>query len=409
MKHKIQKSLNELSEEIVGFAQELIEIPTENPPGRLYKDCIQLIERKLNQFGLDTRIIEVETSSSNPYPRYCLISSFGSGGKTVYFHGHYDVVPGNHKGQFTPHIRDSKLYGRGSSDMKGGLASMIYAVRALQLCNAKLNGRVCLVIVPDEETGGKLGTGYLFERGLFNKDDGVAMFIPEPTDGTIWNACRGAISLRVRTKGKPVHVVLQHKGVNAFEKMLKAANALLRLKSQVEQRRTSFDLDPEMSKRSILMLGGLCEGGINFNTVPGECSFTVERRINPEEDLQKEKEALDEVFENLREQGVDTDIEVLQEGESAQTPSDHPTAQVLASSVEAITGIRPAFRMCPGLLETRFYAKQNIPAFGYGPGFLSVSHGPEEFVSLKNIYDCTAIYALTALGLLQSEHMKDKG
>jgi acetylornithine deacetylase/succinyl-diaminopimelate desuccinylase family protein len=408
MKDKIQKSLDELSEEIVGFAQELIEIPTENPPGRSYKDCIQLIERKLNQFGLDTQIIEVETSSNTPYPRYCLISSFGSDGKTVYFHGHYDVVPGDHTGQFTPHVRDGKLFGRGSSDMKGGLASMIYAVRILQLCDAKLNGRVCLVIVPDEETGGKHGAGYLFERSLLKRDDGVAMFMPEPTDGAIWNACRGAISLRVRTKGKPVHVVLQHKGVNAFEKMLQAANALLRLKSQVEQRRTSFDLDPEMSKRSILMLGGLCAGGTNFNTVPGECSFTVERRINPEENLQEEKKALDEVFENLREQGVDTDIEVLQQGESAKTPSDHSTAQVLASSVEAITGTPPAFRMCPGLLETRFYAKQNIPAFGYGPGFLSVSHGPEEFVSLKNIYDCTAVYALTALGLLQSEHMKDK-
>jgi succinyl-diaminopimelate desuccinylase len=408
MKDKIQKILDELSEEIVGFTQELIEIPTENPPGRLYKDCIQLIERKLNQFGLDNRIIEVETSSSNPYPRYCLISSLGSDGKTVFFHGHYDVVPADHKGQFTPQVRDGKLFGRGSSDMKGGLASMIYAVRVLQLCDAKLNGRVCLVIVPDEETGGKLGTSYLFERGLFKKDDGAAMFMPEPTDGTIWNSCRGAISLRVRTKGKPVHVVLQHKGVNAFEKMLQAANALLRLKSQVEKRRTSFDLDPEMSKHSILMLGGLCEGGINFNTVPGECSFTVERRINPEEDLQKEKEALDEIFETLRKLGVETDIEVLQEGESAKTPSDHPAAQMLASSVEAITGTRPAFRMCPGLLETRFYTKQNIPAFGYGPGFLSVSHGPEEFVSLKNVFECAAIYALAALGLLQGENIKEK-
>ena len=130
--------------------------------------------------------------------------------------------------------------------------------------------------------------------------------------------------------------------------------------------------------------------------------------INPEENLQEEKKALDKIFENLREQGVDMDIEILQEGESAKTSSEHPAAQVLASSVEAITGTHPPFRMCPGLLETRFYAKQNIPAFGYGPGFLSVSHGPDEFVSLKNIYDCTAIYALTALGLLQGGHMKDK-
>lgn len=400
MKDQILNKLGQLRNEIAAFTNELIKIPTENPPGRSYKECIRLIERKLAGFGLETRITEVETFPDSSHPRFYLLSQFGTGGKTVYFHGHYDVVPAAHKDQFVPYVDDGKLFGRGASDMKGGLASMIFAVRILQLCEVKLNGKICLVIVPDEETGGRYGTNYLFEKGFLKRDEGVAMLMPEPTDGTIWNACRGAITLRVRVKGKPIHVVLQHKGVNAFEKMVKVADALLELKSEVEKRDTEFDIAPGMSKRSILMLGGRCEGGIGFNTVPGECSFTLERRINPEENLREEKDVLYGLFDKVRRQGIELETEILQEGESAATPSDHPAAGVLASSIEAITGKPPAFRMCPGLLETRFYARQDIPAFGYGPGFLSVSHGPEEFVNLNRIYDCTAIYALAALRLL---------
>jgi succinyl-diaminopimelate desuccinylase len=400
MKDRILNKLGQLHDEIAAFTRELIKIPTENPPGRFYKECIQFIERKLAGFGLDSRITEVETFPDSSHPRLYLLSQFGRGRRTVYFHGHYDVVPAADKDQFAPYVNGGKLFGRGASDMKGGLASMIYAVRVLQLCDLSLDGRICLAIVPDEESGGKYGTSYLFEKDFLKKDEGVAMLMPEPTDGTIWNACRGAVTLQVRIKGKPIHVVLQHKGVNAFEKMVKVADALLELKSEVEKRETEFDVAPGMSKRSILMLGGRCEGGIGFNTVPGECSFTLERRINPEENLRQEKDVLYELLDKVRRQGIELETEILQEGQSASTPSDYPAAGVLASSIEAVTGKPPAFRMCPGLLETRFYARQDIPAFGYGPGLLSVSHGPEEFVNLKSIYDCAAIYALAALSLL---------
>ncbi|MCL0079928.1 M20/M25/M40 family metallo-hydrolase [Dehalococcoidia bacterium] len=91
---------------------------------------------------------------------------------------------------------------------------------------------------------------------------------------------------------------------------------------------------------------------------------------------------------------------MLQEGRSAGFSEDDPVAQALAESVEEITGKSPSFGMCPGLLEIRFYAQQGIPAFAYGPGILSVSHSPNEFVKLKDLYTCTAIYALTATRLL---------
>jgi acetylornithine deacetylase/succinyl-diaminopimelate desuccinylase-like protein len=226
------------------------------------------------------------------------------------------------------------------------------------------------------------------------------MLMPEPTSGTIWNACRGAISLRFKVKGQSVHSTLQHQGINAFERMLPLAEALLRLKSEVETRKTTCAVGPGESPHSILMLGGEFRGGTNFNIVPGECTFTLDRRINPEEDLRTEKEALETVFRSLREKGLDLETETIQEGEPVGIPADHPVALALADSVEAVTGSKPAFALCPGLLEIRYYLQHSIPALAYGPGRMSQAHSPDEFVETADLVTCAAIYALTALQLL---------
>jgi succinyl-diaminopimelate desuccinylase len=91
----------------------------------------------------------------------------------------------------------------------------------------------------------------------------------------------------------------------------------------------------------------------------------------------------------------------LQEGPSASSREDAALAHALSRSVEAVTGQPPRFEMCPGLLETRFYAVDGMPAYGYGPGLLSVAHGPKEYVDLRRVTDCAAIYALTAMEMLK--------
>ena len=405
MKDLILDSIKSYRDEILDFTKALIAIKTENPPGKSYRACVEVIENKLREIGLDHTVLEVPAASEQimdtsnhdrkPHPRYCLLSFYGRGERTLYFNGHYDVVPASGEAQFSPYVEDGNLFGRGSSDMKSGLAAMIYAVKAVKACDIELNGRIGLIIVPDEETGGVRGSRYLLDAGMLGKD-GIGMLTPEPTSGVIWNANRGAISLRITVKGKPAHIGLHYQGVNAFERMLVVANALLELKAEVESRRTCFKIEPEAAQHSILMIGGRCEGGVNFNLVPAECSFTVDRRINPEEDLEAEKQRLLALFKRLRDDGMDLDVGILQEGESAGVSEDDLVAQALAKSVEAITGKPPRFEMCPGLLETRFYVRQSIPAFAYGPGLLSVSHGPNEFVKVKDVYDCAEIYALTA-------------
>ena len=157
---------------------------------------------------------------------------------------------------------------------------------------------------------------------------------------------------------------------------------------------------PEAARHSILMMGGQSGGGSNFNLVPGEFSFTLDRRINPEEDLETEKQKLVDVLDNIRDEGIDLDYQIFQEGYSSGIREDAPLAQALAKNIESIMGKPPEFEMCPGLLEIRFYAQKGIPAFGYGPGLLTVSHGPDEYVEIDNIMKHSAIYAFTALDML---------
>jgi acetylornithine deacetylase/succinyl-diaminopimelate desuccinylase family protein len=397
LQRALAQALDTHKDAILMLCQDLVRIPSENPPGNHYRECTDRLGRELDRLGLDHRV--VEAPAYHDRPRYNLLGFHGDGQHTLYFHGHHDVVPAQSREQFNPIVRNGRLYGRGSTDMKSGLAAMIYAAYLLKELKVPLRGRIGLCLVADEETGGRGGSAYLDQIGVLGQD-AVAMFTPEPTSGVIWNANRGAITLQVTVKGRSAHVGLQHQGVNAFERMLQVAAKLQELKVEVERRQTSYHIVPPAAAHSILMLGGRVEGGTNFNVVPDACTFTVERRFNPEEDLEVEKARLLALFEQVRQQGIQLDIDILQEGPSCGVAADHPVALALEETVEAVTGKRPAFEMCPGLLETRWYARKGIPAFAYGPGFLEVAHGPNEVVEIERVYQNTLIYALVAARLL---------
>ena len=363
---------------MLDLTQRLMAIPSENPPGNHYEQCIEILINELNRLGFD----DVRREGA------CVLASVGNGLPTLYFSGHYDVVPAQSRDQFQPRVEGLNLFGRGSSDMKSGLAAMIYAAAAARDEGLLNSGRIGIVLVPDEETAGPRGSRDLDSRGLLGKD-AVGMLTPEPTGGVIWNANRGAISLRAIMRGKPAHVGRQFEGVNAFERALPAIARLMDIKKEVERRETQQNIAPAAARKSILMLGGRVEGGTNFNVTPDYFSFTVERRINPEENLEEEKRRLLQALQGF-------EIETLQEGAATATSERDPIGVILCRNIALLTGKEPVFEMCPGLLETRFYAAHGIPAFAYGPGLLSVSHGPNEFVPIRNMALCATIYALTA-------------
>jgi acetylornithine deacetylase/succinyl-diaminopimelate desuccinylase family protein len=340
---------------------------------------------------------------ASPEPRYWVRATLGSGKRALYFQGHYDVVPASSAAQFQPRDQSGNIFARGSADMKGGLVAMLYAARVLKELRVPLAGRIELAFVPDEETGGQRGTAALFESGAL-APDAIGMLTAEPTGGAIWNASRGAITMRVAVKGKSAHVGLSFRGVNAFERMLVVARALEKEKRRISARKTRFRIEPAAARHSILLLGGRTEGGTNFNAVPAQCSFTVDRRINPEENLATEKNRLLAILNRMRRSGIKMETDIFQEGNSVAVAETQPLARALAKSIQEITGRTPQFEMCPGLLETRFYAQRNIPALACGPGRLSVAHGPHEFVSLSEMEHCAAVYALTAANLFDGEN-----
>jgi len=151
-------------------------------------------------------------------------------------------------------------------------------------------------------------------------------------------------------------------------------------------------------------VGGESAAGTNFNIVPDRAVFTIDRRLNPEEDFETERARLLELILTKQLPGIEVSVETIQEGRASVTPLDAPLTRALRRSVRAITGRTARVELCPGLLETRHYVGAGIPAVAYGPGDLARAHGPREFVSTARLFECAEIYGLTALSLIAASH-----
>jgi succinyl-diaminopimelate desuccinylase len=372
---------------IVAFARDLVAIPTENPPGAAYDACVERIAAELDTLGLDYEIVDTGAAGVR---RSSILAFAGDDARLLYLHGHYDVVPAFTREQFEPRVAGGRLVGRGSSDMKGGLASIVYgAVEA-----AERGARVGLVIVPDEETGGRLGSERLAALGRLDTD-AVGAIVAEPTWGTIWHACRGAFTLEVTVRGLAAHVGLHYEGRNAFDDAVGLVAELGPLQDTLRGRRSELrfaSTDPRAAE-SILLVGGMAQGGTGFNIVPDRFTFTLDRRPNPEEDYDVAKRELIEVLEAAAGGGIELEWEVLQDARSAIAPADGPLVRALAAAVEAATGARPSVTCCPGVLEIRIYHALGIPAVAFGPGLIEKMHAPDEDVPIQNLVAAAEIYA----------------
>jgi acetylornithine deacetylase/succinyl-diaminopimelate desuccinylase-like protein len=144
----------------------------------------------------------------------------------------------------------------------------------------------------------------------------------------------------------------------------------------------------------MLVVGGQVGAGASFNVVPGSAWLSVDRRFNPEEDLEEELDRLTGLIgAAARDAGAEVTVEVLQRQPSGSTEPTHPAARSLAGCVREVEGAPPAFRMCPGVLDTRWYSQLGIAAFAYGGGRLDVSHGPDEYIEETAMRRCAEVYA----------------
>lgn len=393
--NSVQAWLDERTEDMAALLDTLVRVPTENPPGRELGRCAVVLRDALERLGFSAELIELAPTGSLEAPAI-VRGTVGSGAQLVYYHGHFDVVPAQSPAQFEPQRRDGKIIGRGTADMKGGLVSMLYGAAAARELGLLGDRKIVFHFVCDEETGSTAGSGHLRTAGLIGPD-AVAMLTAEPTGGVIWHACRGAITLRVQTSGREAHVGYAHEGVNAFEHMIRIAEPLTALSHELLDKRTSFPVERDEAAGSMLVIGGQAGAGAGFNVVPGSAWFSVDRRFNPEEQLDQELARLTGMIEEAADAaGAQIDIEVLQAQPSGSTDQDHPAARTLARCVEAVEAAGATFQLCPGVLDTRWYSQLGIPAFAYGGGRLDISHGPDEYIEEAAMRRCAAVYALFA-------------
>ena len=166
---ELSRIISSRKEEMVSFFKKLVEIPTVNPPGENYEECVEFLKKKCESLGLATRIIRAKWKDKR-YPRPNLVALWRTGSKkTLHYNGHYDVVPATSRWKTPPYKlvrKGDKLFGRGVADMKGSLASVIFAVEAMKKAGIRPGCNLELSFTCDEETGGEAGLGYLVKKRI---------------------------------------------------------------------------------------------------------------------------------------------------------------------------------------------------------------------------------------------------
>ncbi|WP_241535799.1 peptidase [Indiicoccus explosivorum] len=322
------------------------------------------------------------------------------GGRSIILNGHVDVVPAGDRSQwaedpFSGTIKDGRLYGRGSTDMKGGNVSLLLAVKALKESGIRLQGDVIFESVVEEESGGA-GTLAAVLRGY--KAD--AAIIPEPTNMKIFPKQQGSMWFRIKVHGRAAHGGTRYEGVSAIEKSMAVMEHVQRL----EEKRNARITDPLFKNIPIpvpINIGKI-EGGDWPSSVAD--LVTIEGRIGiaPDETAEEvqaefrqwlgELAALDPWFDEhpakLEWFGA--------RWQPGMIEPDHPLMATLVSQFQEVTGTAPAIEASPwGTDGGMLTVTGGIPTVVFGPGTTEVAHFPNESIELERVFRAAEIIACT--------------
>jgi len=373
--------------------------------GEAYEDIVKYYAELLSKHGIESSIIRVpddylkKTLPPDYHPerpRYILLARIGSGEKILQFNGHYDVVfPGEGwtvTEPFKPVVKDGKIYGRGSTDMKGGiaafLAAMIYAAEKLE----DLGIVVEAAIVPDEEIGGLTGTGYLVKE---LKSRPTWVVIAEPSgEKVLWHGHKGAVWAEVIVKGKQTHGSVPFLGVNAFEKMVYVAKHLIEnYIPSLKKKKSRYNYDIPGGEYPTATLGGKLTSPGSINIVPGRVSFSIDRRLIVEEKASDIMEELRKTVEEAsRAAGADTEIRFVQMMDPAFTDPEQEIVEATVKAAKTILGYEPRRSVCIGGLDLRYYTEVGVQGISYGPGDPNVPHKVDEYMPVESLHRFVDIY-----------------
>lgn len=370
-------------DEVVRIARALIAAPSENPPGDEELPAAVAAD-VLAELGADPAVVRSDDGRPN------VVGAVGAGdGPSLAWNGHLDVVPAGDPATWSHDpwggaIQDGRLVGRGSVDMKGGIAAALAGAAGLRRAGIGLAGRLAFHLVADEEVGGLHGTKVLFERGLLTQD---ACVVGEPSELRLGLAQRGGAWLTAVARGKAAHGSQPQRGVNAITTM---ARFLLRLPEALP------DLEHPLVGRPTVN-AALISGGSGPNVVPDRCEVDIDRRILPgETDPEAVRAPFLALVDRLRGEHpeVDIDVELREWSDAAEAAPDGAIARVAREAVSAETGRPPDDVGFTGITDARFYLNDAaIPSLILGPGSLSVAHTANESVAVDELVAAARIYA----------------
>lgn len=372
-------------ERLVELTKSLVRIDTRNPPGN------EAPIEEAARAALEGRAAAWQRIEPAP-GRMSLVAEIdhpdgpNPSRPTLIVNGHLDVVPVNADAwshdPFDPQVVDGRLYGRGTADMKGGIAAAICALDVLERSGRSPGCNLVFHLVADEERGGRWGTQALLEQGLIQGD---ACLVPEPTDLELCVAERGLLQARIHVAGRPGHGSRPRDGISAIEH---AAQLVLALHA------ADFGGEPHPLLGKPTANVGTIQGGTTFNTVAEACVVGVDRRVLPGATVESTQAEIEGRIEGAGVDGLRYRFELDTFGEASEMSPGDPWVKQVGDAVARAQGRTPGIIGMTFTTDARFVRNQaGIPAVVCGPGRIDQAHTDDEYVDVDRLVDAAAAYA----------------
>jgi len=422
----LTREIDSRRDDLIGLTQDLLRIPTLNPPGENYREICDYLQKRLAASGFDVELIRAHDTpgDSDKYPRWNMVARRDGDrpGECVHFNSHTDVVDvglGWTRDPFGGELVDGKIYGRGACDMKGGLAASIVAAEAfLAVCPA-FSGAIEISGTADEESGGYGGVAYLAGKGYFSPERVQHVIIPEPLNkDRICLGHRGVWWAEVETYGEIAHGSMPFLGDCAVRHMGAVIDEMEEnLFPALAQKRTDMPVVPEGARQSTLNInsihGGQSEGDEDFTglpspCVPDSCRMVIDRRFLLEENIDDVQEEILDVLKTIegRRENFRYDVRELHRVLPTMTEKDAPVVTTVARAIRETMGREAEYVVSPGT-----YDQKHIDRIGklknciaYGPGILDLAHKPDEYVGVDDMLDSAKVMGRSLIDLLAGHH-----
>ncbi len=385
---------------LLDFTRDLVATSSPTPPGD-ERAVAKRIQGEFNRLKLGAAQV---IAAKPDRPNLLLKLDGGRPGPTLIFNGHTDTKPAGNRDEWKhdpldPVIENGKLYGLGSTDMKSGVAAMIYATAAVAQVSENIAGQLHLLLVADEEGGSQLGAKFLAAEGHVSGD---AILISEPTGirrelESIALASRGICCFRIRVHGHQMHSSLSDE-FNATNASVKAAELITRFVQEFQR--------PNMTVNA----GVTLQGGVYFGVVPGLAEFGCDLRVPPGSTEKGIRGDVEQWLAQQKQHDPKLRAEVVWQTppsiwiDPVNFPRDHPLATALQLAATEILSDPPPIGCYPAATDAPWFAATGIPTIpAFGPGLLPLAHSPNECVEISSIFSCARIYALAALRYLSDQ------